>query len=293
VQRLFSEHRPTTVLPTEVTETVAPEPVGGGVGLGTWVTQAEYKDLRVTQGDKVLLATDPAKGLEGWRKVGGDWQAVDGAWRQKSNADNAWMWTGDKTWRDYTLTVKARKLVGAEGFLVPFAVQDDQNFTWWNLGGWGNQRTAIEHCRGGGKRELGSVPVRIETGRWYDIRIELRGDKVDCWLDGKKLQSATLGGPRRTFFSTVGFDAKANEFIVKLVNPTDAAVSAGVKLDGGMPVGPQAKVFTLTSAKPTDENSLAEPLKVAPVASTAPVAGPRFDYTVPPYALVILRVPAR
>ena len=51
---------------------------------------------------------------------------------------------GDKNWRDYTYSLKARKLGGAEGFLIPFLVRDDEAKAWWNIGGWGNIRHAIE-----------------------------------------------------------------------------------------------------------------------------------------------------
>jgi hypothetical protein len=50
----------------------------GRVGLGSWLTRVEYKDLKVTQGDKVLYQSDFAKGTEGWDLRSGEWKAVDG-----------------------------------------------------------------------------------------------------------------------------------------------------------------------------------------------------------------------
>ena len=49
----------------------------------------------------------------------------------------------------------------------------------WRLG---QHRHAVETGRR--LRDRG-VPGRIETGRWYDIRIEVQGAHIRCYLDGK------------------------------------------------------------------------------------------------------------
>ncbi len=57
---------------------------------------------------------------------------------------------------------------------------------WWNIGGWGNTKHALDHRCNGGNVLLGNdVPGRIENDRWYDIRVEVGGQKVRCYLDGK------------------------------------------------------------------------------------------------------------
>jgi alpha-L-arabinofuranosidase len=113
--------------------------------------------------------------------LSGDWKTQDGMLRQNSPADNVRAIAGDKTWSDYTYSLKARKLGGNEGFLIMFRVQNEHEKAWWNLGGWGNVRHGIE--LGGVVSE--AVPGRIEIGRWYDIRIELKGGNIKCYLDGK------------------------------------------------------------------------------------------------------------
>ena len=49
---------------------------GGAIGVGTWLTQAEFKDIKVTKGDKTLFSCDFADGTKGWRLLGGDWQVA-------------------------------------------------------------------------------------------------------------------------------------------------------------------------------------------------------------------------
>src|SRR5262249_7094882 len=73
-QGLSSQTRGDTALPVDISFTdnpyVPPVP-HGSVGVATWNTSAEYKDIKVTDGDKVLYQSDFAKGTEGWRSSQG------------------------------------------------------------------------------------------------------------------------------------------------------------------------------------------------------------------------------
>jgi alpha-L-arabinofuranosidase len=150
VQKMFAENRGDVVLPLTVNSPVMTGsstdggPAGGAIGVGTWLTQAEFKDIKVTKGGRTLFSCDFAEGTKGWKLLGGDWHVQDGMLRQNGSAENVRAIAGDKSWTDYTYSLKARKLGGAEGFLILFNVRDDNRKSWWNLGGWGNQRHAIE-----------------------------------------------------------------------------------------------------------------------------------------------------
>lgn len=96
---------------------------------------------------------------------------------------------GDPTWTDYEFRLQARKTGGAEGFLVLFRCRSDKDFYWWNLGGWGNERHALEVEVNDGRRIVNqtSTAGRIEPDRWYDVRIRVEGDHIQGWLDNQKL----------------------------------------------------------------------------------------------------------
>ena len=86
---------------------------------------------------------------------------------ETSNAENCRASAGDPTWTDFTYTLKAQKLSGKEGFLVMFHVVDNDNFIWWNIGGWGNTHTALEKAENGTKSDLGpSTNMAVEANRW-------------------------------------------------------------------------------------------------------------------------------
>jgi hypothetical protein len=165
--------------------TPAHEPFKGMVGVGTWETQAEFKNIKVTKDDQTLFSSsllqDP-----GWKMQRGQWSTVDGALRQTGSDQGARAWIGNPGWSDYTLSLKARKLGGKEGFLIGFGSAGDDTKTWWNLGGYGNTQHLLQ------APDIIAPPLEgsIETGRWYDVRLEVAGPNVKCYLDGRLVQEA-------------------------------------------------------------------------------------------------------
>jgi len=286
VQKLFSENRGDVTLPVDLqTPLEAQEPKGGAIGVGTWLTQAEFKDIKVTRGGETLYSCDFTEGTKGWKLLGGDWKVEEGALRQTSNADNIRAIAGDKSWTDYTYSLKARKLSGAEGFLILFGVQDENAKSWWNLGGWGNQRHAIEMGGIVGREVQG----RIETGRWYDIRIELKGQNIKCFLDGKLVHDVSHPAVRSLYASATRKKA-SGEVIIKVVNVSSQARTASIQVSGAGKVASPATAIVLASEKPTDENTLEEPAKVAPAARKLEKVGPTFSHEFPGNSLTVLRL---
>jgi alpha-L-arabinofuranosidase len=267
VQQLFSRYRGTHVLPTRVQSPNALTDIyRGAVGLGTWETQAEFRNLKVVSArGETLLMADFGQGAAGWRTVRGAWQATEGVYRQTELAQDCRAVAGDPAWTDYTITLQARKLGGAEGFLIMFRVRDDDNWYWWNIGGWDNTRHAVERSIGGSKMlACPQVAGSIETGRWYDIRIEVQGARIRCYLDGQLIHDFE-DAPMPALYATASRRERTREIILKVVNVSDRAQETEVRLSGACRLASRAKVITLTSDSPDDENSLENPTRVAPV----------------------------
>src|SRR5450759_938286 len=78
---MFAENRGDVVLPAKMDAEKVRTPLvmeRGSIGLGTMNSQAEFKDVKVTQGEKVLYASDFAKGVTEWRSGrGGQWSVQD------------------------------------------------------------------------------------------------------------------------------------------------------------------------------------------------------------------------
>lgn len=290
--RMFSNNRGDTVLPVEIVPQFrSVHTPKGGIGVGTWLTQAEFKDAKVTQDGKTLWQNDWTAGLK--KTAGGkdSWKAQDGVLSQGNLAEDIRLTAGDASWTDYTYEVKARKTGGKEGFLVMVHAADKNHFTWVNIGGWGNTQSAAECCVEGTKRRIGpSVPTTVETGRWYDIKVEVKGRTITAYLDGKQILQAVeppdaLGTP---LYATASRDNKGGEVIVKVVNASKLAQTLEVELQGVAATQGEAVLETLTG-DPGDVNTLAEPNKVVPKTSRIPAA-PKFKQTFPANSVSVLRV---
>jgi alpha-L-arabinofuranosidase len=288
VQQMFYRNRGDVVLPVEIAASETRPPTSGAVGLGTWRTQAEYRNARVTQGERELLASDFRDGAPGWRPAGGAWQAQGGVYRQTSTAEGVRSVAGDPGWTDYTYSVQARKTGGAEGFLVLFRVRDDANWYWWNVGGWDNTRHAIEKSAGGSKSILGAeVPGHVETGRWYDLRVEVRGNHIRCYLDGKLVHDVEDRGTPALFASASREDA-SNDVILKVVNAGDTDQEVDVDLEGI--AGVRKAWGEILEGSVGDVNSLANPERVAPKPLRIRDAGPRFTHRFPAHSVSVIRL---
>lgn len=283
VQKMFSRNRSERILPLEIqAPEVQSSPKSGGIGVGTWVTQAEYKDIKVERDGKVLFAADPAKGTNGWRLRGGKWSASEGVIRQEALGENIRAFAGDKSWKNYSYSLKARKIGGSEGFLIPFLVQNEDTKSWWNLGGWNNTRHALE-MQG---LSAEGVPGKIETGRWYDIRIELSEKRVKCYLDGALIHDVEY--PRmNSLYGVAGITGE--DVILKVVNVGAEQLDAEVRLSGAK-AGYRGLVTVLTSTKPEDENTLDHPTKVSPLDRGISFTGTKFLHAFPGNSVTVFRL---
>lgn len=290
-QKLFAENLPSVNLPASITlDTRRPAPISGRIGVGTWNTAAEFRDIRVERAGRVAYQSDFARGTTDWAPVTGraqggrgNWSAVEGAYRQSGEVV-AFSYAGELDWTDVTISLKARKLSGAEGFLVLAGTADGRRVQW-NVGGWNNRQTALQ----AGDTIVGrAMQHSVETGRWYDVRVEVRDRTVRGFLDGQLISEATY--PRvDTVLGIAGRDDRSGDIILKVVNTAAEPATMIVRLDGGRPTG-QGHVTVLTSASPTDENSFETPSKIVPVTTSLGRLAESFTHTFPAQSLSVLRI---
>jgi len=291
VQQMFSRNAGNTVLPVKVSSEELPQDEPhGGIGVSTWNTQAEFKDIKVTAPDgRILFRSDFAKnGLKGWTfKGAGEWSVHDGALRQTAEKQKVRALIGDSSWKDCTIELKARKLAGREGFMVLFNIRHEEDRTGWNLGGWDNKKDYV-----GLDDAEDSLDGSIETGRWYDLKVELSGDHVRCWLDGKLTHD--FRRPKlttRAIYASATRDTATGEIILKVVNTAAGPTETNIDLAGIAKLSGQARALVLTSESPADENSLAAPHKVAPRTEEFTLPGARFTRSFPGNSFTVLRIP--
>lgn len=290
VQQMFSQNRGDVTLPVQVkSPTVEAEPSKGMIGVGTWNTQAEFKDLRVTAPDgKVLFVSDFSGDTQGWRLLGGgEWKVQDGALQQRAEKEFVRAIAGDRTWTDYTLALKARKLGGREGFLILFHIKGSEDRTWWNLGGWENSRHALEKGA-----TLDPKPGRIETGRWYDIRVELKGRNVKCYLDGQLVHDTEHDAASvvASLYACASREERTGDIIVKVVNASARPLETRLSLTGASTMTGQGTALVLTSASGQDENSLDNPTRVSTRSEPVSFEGTSLTRAFPGNSFTVLRL---
>ncbi len=291
VQRLMAEHVGTLSLPVQLDnpypysdrENITPK--SSGFGYATWATKASYQVV-----DVLVDGVSVAKSVKDGVSVSGDWKREGDIISQRGDGEGLIYVDGSKINSNrYELRLKARKDGGYEGFIIVFNYQDDRNYCWLNLGGWGNGQHAIEQVMDGGKMQTAIKPGRLETGRWYDVRIQVDGDNVKCWLDEELLFDTRLKvNTAYGIFANAQLDEKTGEMVVKVVNTGDQHTSACIDL--GDFVARSGRLVRLSSASGADENSIDAPTFVHPVEHRLDVSGHAFEAEIPAFSLNIFRL---
>jgi alpha-L-arabinofuranosidase len=285
--KLFAENLPSVNLATTVDHRPATErPITARVGLGTHDTSAEFKDIVLERDGKVLFRSDFTAGGSGWTPEGrrGKWGVAEGVYRQGEDAI-AWSYIPESGGSNYTVSLKARKISGREGFIIPVGLADGRRVQW-NVGGWGNRLHAVQVA----DAVVGEqTPGTIETGRWYDLKIEVRGRTVRGFLDGALVQERTLPRVDRVL-AVSGRDEKTGDIILKVVNSAPESQRLTLDVKGVANLGGQGTVTVLSSTNPLDENTFEQPEKIVPRTSPLRVTGTSFAHTFPAYSLTILRI---
>jgi alpha-L-arabinofuranosidase len=288
--RLFAENRPDVNLATTVDYSPgAARPIAGRIGVATHETSAEFKDVIVERDGQVAYRSDFTKGAHGWTPQGrrGTWAAEDGVYRQKDRAV-AVSYFSEAGWNNVTISAKARKIAGAEGFMIVAGTADGRRVQW-NVGGWGNRRHAVQ----ADQAVVGEfVDGSVEEGRWYDVRLEVRDRTVQCFLDGALVMERTLPRVDRVL-AVSGRDERTGEIVLKVVNTAPDPARMTIAIKGASWLGSLGLVTVLTSVKPEDENSFEAPQKIEPKTSSVAIKDFAGAHTFPAYSLTIIRIPAR
>jgi alpha-L-arabinofuranosidase len=136
------------------------------------------------------------------------------------------------------------------------------------------------------------VPGSVELNRWYDIRVELSGRRIRCFLDGKLIHGVTASEPQR-LFASAGRDAATGDIILKVINTSTDALSATLDLDGNSKITSGAQCTVLTSSDFAHNNSMEHSRAVVPAATQIAVAETNFTRTFPARSLTVLRFTAK
>ena len=285
VQQLMPQHIGTQVVKVSQTDPYKGKvfkpltPGKSRVGYGTWNTQASFTHM-----DPLPKSGQP-------EYITGNWTVnTDGSVSQTGNGEQCIAMCKSVIDSDhYTVKCRARKDSGAEGFIIVFNYVDEHNYCWVNFGGWTNSQHAIEQISNGGKLLTASKRGRVQTGRWYDVTLQVAGDSVKAWLDQELIFDTVLKhDDTKGIFSSATINDATGELIVKVVNTGDEATTASLNLKNFTPAG--ARVIRLAANDGLEENTLDSPTAIHPVEQLLSPDDKRVLLDVPPYSLNIVRI---
>jgi alpha-L-arabinofuranosidase len=267
--KMLSAHRAAYNLPVKVTLASAPveKPLfSGSIGLGTWDTQAEFKDITING----VQAND-------WAFPRGNWIKTDSSIAQTADGAQQLALLSGQSFDTYTLRLKARKTGGLNAFMIPFAVKDSNTYLRAHIGSWWNSHCVFESVTNG--YDVSGISDQfklspLETGRWYDVRLEVGRDTVRCFLNDTLIMQYT---PPQKFYSIAG-KADNGDIIIKAVNGYAEPVWVQTNLDTK-----HAEVTTIHADSLEAENSMQRPKQYVPVK--------RGGLLLKPYSINVIRIP--
>ncbi len=293
VQQLFMNHKSDKTVSYKLSQpesNASKAYIGGSIGLGSWSTTVEYKDISVTDkttGD-ITYNSKTSAGIEMFDSLNGAWDFKDGSIVGSSTAENCRLVMKGNGSRHYVLQMKAKKTGGNEGFLIMFGHKDG-SFYWWNLGGWGNTKCCVEKGTAAARSVIGNTePVSIETGKWYDIKIEVKDESYKCYLDGKLIHEFTDVLNFEPLYAHVG-ETDSGKIYVKIVNVSENEQPVLVNLKNAGELNQSAKVVEI-SGKPDDENTYENPQFIAPKEEKISLNGANFTYKAKPCSVSVIEI---
>ena len=300
VQQLYAQNRPDYNIMTRIQSPLQQMQTRGRVGIGTWNTQAEFRNITVTNhdGSQKYYTSDFEKRSGEWTDLSGTWKVTtDGTYAQTANGTPCISVMNAQSFGNCTVEVEAKKTGGAEGFFIVFGADtlSSTNYYRLNIGGWGNTLIGLEKVVNGGGGTLVStqMPCTVSSEKWHKFKVVLREAKsVECYMDGQLMLTYDLldilPGRVQAFG---GYDKRNGEVVVKVVNATDSPMPTNFRLNAAN-IQPEGKVTTLAADALTDENTINNPKKISPVESSFNGFGTEFTYDVQPRSLTIMRIKA-
>ncbi|GAA4478506.1 alpha-L-arabinofuranosidase C-terminal domain-containing protein [Microbacterium panaciterrae] len=294
VQQMFSTNKGDEIVPsTQTGGLVSNPPITGGAFLSTWNTAAQFDNVSVTGSDGSSLFQDGFADASQWQSQKGTWAVQNGAYAQTAtnvtDARSIIAGAYGKDWSNYTLELDAKKTAGSEGFLIGFGATSSNNFYWWNIGGWGNTRMALQKATGGAANEIAAKEgVSVTTGQTYHLKVVVNGRKISLYQDSVLMISYDDGSTQQELYNVVSRDSATGDIVVKMVNASDRTQQTTVNLNG-VKVR-DAGTQTVLAASKNASNSRATPDAVAPVTSAVTGLSTSSVHDLQPWSVTFLRL---
>lgn len=110
---------------------------------------------------------------------------------------NGVVWKGRPPARmNYEIELEARAGFGTD-FLLGLTVPVGENHCTWINGGWGNRIVGLSDIDGKSADDNETtLEMNFQKERWYRFRIRVLKERIQCWIDGKRVIDVKTKGKR-------------------------------------------------------------------------------------------------
>jgi alpha-L-arabinofuranosidase len=131
--------------------------------------------------------------------------------------------------------------------------------------------------------------ITVVSGKWYDIKIELSGERIKCYLDGKLIHDVIDRTDYDDLYVVSSID-KNGDIILKVVNASDNNQNVKVILDGVQNVMHEGTATILSAESKSDENDFLNPRRVYPVTKKVKGLKKTFNFEFDSNSVTVLRI---
>jgi len=179
--------------------------VGALAGCGR---EENVVDADAAQSEAVVESAAADLPVDGWTAMdtlaAGRWEPIPGAQELEWDDDvgvlridfgtdlNGVRWTGPLPTVPYQVELEARRMSGNDFFCgLTFPVRSGAEHVTLIVGGWGGNLVGISSIDGMDASENSTGTMRdFENQRWYRIRLEVREERIQVWIDDARVVDA-------------------------------------------------------------------------------------------------------
>jgi alpha-L-arabinofuranosidase len=304
IQMLFMKNMGHITLPSEIIKRgETGHRIHGAIGFATKNTAVQFEEITVTEdATKVILFRDDfTADASDWTAMGGNWIANNGIFEQADmTSAEAIAYVGKINADNYTVTLRAKKIGGTEGFRIILGHQDEKNYLQLNLGGWGNTKSSFEKIVDGRTivmtpyYDTAKIPSIIEN-RWYSIKLRVIGSRIRCYID-ELLQFDIVDRLKKgPIYSVASKDINNGDIIIKIVNPLCCEQMIEInmkntnKINNKNNIDREGLKTVLKGTAPESSNSFETPKSIEPVTTKISGINTGNKVNLDPYSLTIFR----
>lgn len=273
VQKMFMQHQGTHTVETskydfpEVSlRTKSADRLSGKLILRTNESAVEYDQIRVTDNDS------------------GRTQIFDSITLEK---EQELILTTMES-KNYTLSLTAKEISGFKGFNIVFAGTDDDNFLFWETGGWQNQDLIIGERVNGRNSCLTQSLFTVEKDKTYHMELKVEERRIDVSIDNVNFpQAVSLPVVIEPLYVNGCVDEVTGETILKVVNINAHPHTATIELLGQKVK--RAAIEKICNTALDAVNSFFEPECIKPVTSEVAIDESDFVYTFEKESITFIR----